>query len=65
MLNKIGLRQLPCERPVVVVRVLVEPKGDIKCKVLCEKRREIKLVKESGRFSAIRWEIKRGMLTVS
>lgn len=32
--NIIGLKQLPCGRPVIVVRVLVVSKGERKCKVL-------------------------------
>jgi len=50
-LKRIGLRQLPCGRPVEVEQTLVKPKGKIKYKILRDNSQEIKFIKQSGRFN--------------
>jgi hypothetical protein len=50
-LNNMGLKQLPCGRPVEVERTVVDPKEEKKFSCLLEKRRETKLIKVGGKFN--------------
>lgn len=60
-LYKIWQRQLPWERPEEVEHTFVEPKGEKKF----EKRRNINLIKEDGKFMDFKLKSKREMWTES
>jgi len=52
-LNRMGLKQLPWGRLVKVERRFVEPYGDMNFRVLCENKREIRLMNIGGSWSEL------------
>jgi len=60
-----GLKQLPWGRPVKVERRFVEPYGEMNFRLLCENKREIRLVNIGGSLSELRWDSRVGIWTES